>query len=127
MAGRPQLAQVRVLLVDDNATYRQTVRRILSTAAGIEVVGEAADGRDCLTQASELNPDVILLDCSMPGMDGPEAARLLHAIRPDVRVIALSVGDDEDCMREMERAGVAEVFLKSVGPDELSRAILASQ
>ena len=118
-----QLAPLRVLLVDDSSVYRATVRRILSTAAGIEVVGEAEDGRDSLTQASLLKPDVVLMDCSMPEMDGPEAARLLRRMNPLIRIIALSVGDDEDCMKRMAEAGVDEILVKAGSPDEIARAI----
>lgn len=124
MAGRTQVAQMRVLLVDDNPAYRKALRLILSTTAGLEVVGEAVDGRDCLAQASELKPDVIVLDCSMPEMDGPAAARELGVSHPEMRLIGLSVGDDEDCLDDMKRAGVYAVFSKTVGPEELIDAIL---
>ena len=121
---RAQVAPLRVLLVDDSSTYRATVRRILSTAAGIEVVGEAEDGKDSLTQASRLKPDVVLLDCSMPEMEGPEAARLLHELDPGIRIIGLSVGDDDDCVGRMAASGAEVILSKADGPDEIARAIL---
>jgi two-component system NarL family response regulator len=118
-----QVVPVRVLLVDDSSTYRETVRLILSTEEGINVVGEAGDGRDSLTQASLLKPDVVLLDCSMPEMDGPAAARLLRRQHPKIRIIGLSVGDDEDCLHRMAEAGVEEFLSKADGPEEIARAI----
>jgi DNA-binding NarL/FixJ family response regulator len=84
---------VRVLLADDNARFRGTLRRLLERDPDIVVVAEAGDGAEALDLADEVGPDVVLMDVSMPGLDGLEATFELKARLPDVTVLMLSVGD----------------------------------
>jgi DNA-binding NarL/FixJ family response regulator len=116
-----------VVLVDDNAGFRRTVRTLLLTTEDIEVVGEAGDGETSIEEVGRLNPDVVLMDCSMPGMDGPETTRRLNERFPQTKVIALSVGDDPDSLSRMRKAGAKSVVIKGAGPEEISRAIRDSQ
>ncbi len=114
---------IRVLVVDDHAVVREGLRTFLELQDGIEVVGEAADGEQAVTQATELEPDVILMDLVMPGLDGIGAMRELRARASPSRVIVLtSFLDDERLMPALE-AGAAGYLLKDVEPAELARAV----
>jgi DNA-binding NarL/FixJ family response regulator len=123
MGAEIETAPIRVVLVDDNAGFRRTIRTLLLTDEYIEVVGEAGDGKTSLEEVERLMPDVVLMDCEMPGMDGAEATRRLHERFPQVEVIALSVGDDHDKLSRMRSAGAKQVLIKGAGPDEISNAI----
>jgi DNA-binding NarL/FixJ family response regulator len=114
---------IRVLLVDDNPNFLAITRLVLLTTEDIEVVGDADDGEKSLEQVEKLRPDVVVMDCRMPRMDGAEATRQILSTHPETRVVALSIGDDSDLLRRMERAGAHPVVLKGAGPDELGRAI----
>jgi DNA-binding NarL/FixJ family response regulator len=114
---------IRVLLVDDNPNFLAITRQVLMTTEDIEVVGEADDGDRSLEQVERLRPDVVVMDCRMPKMDGAEATRQILLAHPGTRVVALSIGDDEESLRRMARAGAHPVVLKGAGPDELGRAI----
>jgi two-component system nitrate/nitrite response regulator NarL len=123
MEPQQGVERIRVLLVDDNPTFRKTTRLILLTSEDIEVVGEADDGVQSLAEARRLRPDVVLMDCQMPRMDGAEATRRIRQENPGIRVVALTMGDDQEGLERMRDAGVQEVLLKGVGPEEISRAI----
>ena len=112
----------RVLLVDDNPTFRRVTRQIL-TSEDIEVVGEAGDGEESLQAVQTLRPDVVLMDCRMPRMDGPEATRRILQSFPGTRVVALTAGDEIELIDRIERSGATQVLFKGAGPDELSRAV----
>jgi DNA-binding NarL/FixJ family response regulator len=114
---------IRVLLVDDNPNFLAITRQVLMTTEDIEVVGEADDGDRSLEQVERLRPDVVVMDCRMPKMDGAEATRQILLAHPGTRVVALTIGDDEESLRRMARAGAHPVVLKGAGPDELGRAI----
>ncbi|MEA2647510.1 MAG: two-component system, NarL family, invasion response regulator UvrY [Chloroflexota bacterium] len=119
----PQLGRpIRVLLVDDNPKFRQSTRVIL-TSEDIEVVGEADNGEKALEEVRRLTPNVVVMDCRMPRMDGAEATRQILRTHPETRVVALSIGDDSELLRRMERAGARPVVLKGAGPEELGQAI----
>ena len=85
---------IRVLLVDDQALFREGLRTILSLTADVEVVGEAGDGEEAVQQVARLDPDVVLMDLKMPILDGVEATRRLHEQRPACSVIILTTFDD---------------------------------
>jgi DNA-binding NarL/FixJ family response regulator len=117
-------AAVRVMIVDDQALARTGLRMILDVEADLEVVGEAADGQQALLVANETNPDVVLMDVRMPGMDGLEATRrLLVGGDHDPRVIILTTFDLDDYVYEALRAGASGFILKDMPPEQLVAAI----
>jgi DNA-binding NarL/FixJ family response regulator len=113
---------IRVLIADDNAVIRQGVRALLTSGADdIEVVGEAANGREAVEQAERLDPDVVLLDIRMPVMDGVQAAERLS---PRCRVMMLTYSDDEPMVAGAIRAGAHGYLVHGrFEPDELTRAV----
>jgi DNA-binding NarL/FixJ family response regulator len=122
MSGTP----VRVLLVDDQALFREALARLLEVRGEMEVVGEAGDGAAALEQAALLRPDVVLMDLHMPVLDGIAATRRLKAERPEVRVLALTTFDDDEDVFAALRAGAVGYLLKDVSSDRLVEAVLAA-
>lgn len=114
---------IRVLIVDDHAVVREGLRGFLSLQDGLEVAGEAADGREALAAAAELDPDVILMDLVMPVLDGVQAMRELSARGSRSRVIVLTSFLDDERILPAIRAGAAGYLLKDVEPAELARAV----
>jgi NarL family two-component system response regulator LiaR len=114
---------IRVLVVDDHAVVRQGLRTFLSLQDGIEVVGEAADGREAIAAARRLRPDVVLMDLVMPRVDGLQAMRELRDHVPGARVIVLTSFLEDDRLLPAIRAGAAGYLLKNVEPSELARAV----
>ncbi len=122
-AGDTALGRTRVVFADDHKVMRQGLIRLITGQPDIEVVGEAANGREALELARQLRPNVVVMDVSMPEMDGIEATRRIKAELPDVRVIGLSMFEDELLARTMCQAG-AEVFMsKTASSAELLKAI----
>lgn len=118
------LAQkIRVLTVDDHAVVRAGVHQLLESQSEVVVVGEAASGPEALAQAATLKPDVILMDIAMPGMTGLEAAGLLREQCPDVKVLILTMHEDDGYFFHALRAGAAGYILKEASPAELVSAI----
>ena len=116
---------IRILIADDHGVLRAGLRALLSAESDLEVAGEAADGRETLRLVSELDPDVVLLDVNMPGPDGIEVTRRLKALKPEVRVLILTVHEDEGLLREAIRAGASGYILKRAVESELIYAIHA--
>jgi DNA-binding NarL/FixJ family response regulator len=114
---------IRVLLVDDHPRIRRGLRSLLSTCRDIQVVGEAEDGAAALRVASDLRPDVILLDVRLPGPDGIELAYQLRRQMPDARIIILTAYDHEEYVSGALRAGVSAYLLKSTSDETLVDAI----
>ena len=114
---------VRVLIVDDHAIVRKGIRALLSEAGGFEVVGEASNGRSAVLAAEETNPDVILMDLLMPGMDGIEATRLITGRQPKTRILVLTSFAADNKVFPAIKAGALGYLLKDSSPDELVRAI----
>ncbi|HET6550515.1 MAG TPA: response regulator transcription factor [Solirubrobacter sp.] len=114
---------IRVLLVDDDALVRSGLRMMLAGAAEIEVVGEAADGREVLGAVDRHRPDVVLMDIRMPAVDGIEATRLLRAQPSPPAVIVLTTFDADELVLRALRAGAAGFLLKDTPPAEIVRAI----
>ena len=114
---------IRVLVTDDHAIVRKGIRALLATEPDIEVVGEARDGRDAITESQRLRPDVILMDLVMPGMDGLEAIRHIVDRQPEVRILVLTSFDGDDKVFPAIRAGALGYLLKDSGPEELVKAI----
>lgn len=111
----------RVLLADDHRILREALARLLETAC--TVVGTAADGRELLEAAAALRPDVVVLDISMPRLNGIDAARQLLRDQPDVKVIFLTVNEDPDLAAEAFRVGAVGYLLKNSAGSELLQAI----
>lgn len=107
-----QMPQMRVLLVDDHALFREGLAGILSAHPDIEVVSEAEDGLEALVKAQELRPDLILMDVTMPGCDGLEATQLIKAALPDVKIVMLTMHDEDDKLFEAIRSGAEGYLLK---------------
>jgi two-component system, NarL family, response regulator LiaR len=114
---------VRVLIVDDHPVVRHGLRTFLETQAGLEVVGEAADGAEATELAQRLAPDVVLMDLVMPGVDGVAATRRLRELSPTTKVIVLTSFDGDDNVFPAIRAGAAGYLLKDVSPRELADAV----
>ncbi len=120
-------SKVRVLIADDHTMMRQGLSSLLDHYSEIQVVGEAANGEEAVALAEQLQPDVILMDVTMPKMDGIEATKLIKRIRPDVVVIGLSVHTSEQVGRAMTEAGVAAIINKEAASDELYQTIHAAR
>jgi DNA-binding NarL/FixJ family response regulator len=117
---------IRILIADDHAVVRQGLRMFLGLDAELEVVGEAADGAETINQAKALNPDVVLMDLKMPGIDGITATREIRRQLPDVEVIALTSVLEDNAVIEAVRAGAIGYLLKDTQADDLCKAIKAA-
>src|SRR6185437_8115885 len=118
--------RIRILLVDDHAVVREGLRAFLALQDGFEIVGEAADGEEAVERASELEPDVILMDLVMPKRDGVSAMRELRRRGGSAHVIVLTSFLDDDRLLPALEAGAAGYLLKNSQPAELARAIRAA-
>jgi DNA-binding NarL/FixJ family response regulator len=114
---------IRVLIVDDHALVRRGLEQLISSAPDLELAGAAADGEEAVRLASELAPDVILMDLSMPLLDGVEATRRIVAAQPDVHVVVLTSFDDQRRILDALGAGATGYLLKDAEPDEVLAAI----
>jgi DNA-binding NarL/FixJ family response regulator len=116
---------IRVLLADDHAMLRQALRNVLEREHDVEVVAEANNGADALRLARELKPDVVVMDISMPGVDGINATRRLLAATPTARVLALSTHAERHFIMQMLSAGARGYVTKTAGISEMLRAVRA--
>jgi DNA-binding NarL/FixJ family response regulator len=114
---------IRVLIVDDDALMRAGLRGVLSNDAEIEVVGEAADGRDAVYRTRLLSPDVVLMDVRMPDLDGIAATRELLSAFPEVKVVILTTFEEDDYIFGALHAGASGFLLKRSRPEELIAAL----
>ena len=113
---------IRLLLADDHRMLREGLRRTLEEE-GLEVVGEAADGEEALRLAAKLRPDVVLMDVTMPVLDGVEATRQLHEHLPDIPVVILTMHADREVLARAIRAGAAGYLVKDCSTDEVVRTV----
>jgi DNA-binding NarL/FixJ family response regulator len=118
--------KIRVVIADDHAILREGVRALLSAAPDIEVVGQAADGREAIEVCRRLDPDVVLMDIAMPGLGGLEAALELRKEGSRARVLVLSQYEDPEYVRRLLKAGVAGYVLKKSAGTDLVGAIRAA-
>ncbi len=118
--------KIRILLVDDQALFREGLRILLSSQADFEVVAEASNGEEALRMAAVHRPNVVLMDLRMPVLDGVAATRRLHELYPDTRVIALTTFDEDEYIFEGLRAGAFGYLLKDVSSQKLFEAIYAA-
>jgi DNA-binding NarL/FixJ family response regulator len=114
---------IRVLLADDHKLFRDGLRSLIEEQPRMKVVAEAEDGLIALRLAQEVSPDVVVMDISMPNMNGMEAARQILCAAPGVKVLALSMHDDERFVEEMFDAGASGYLLKDCAFEELVHAI----
>jgi DNA-binding NarL/FixJ family response regulator len=119
------MTKLRVLLADDHAVVREGLKAMINGQPGLEVVGEAADGPEALAKAADLDPDVIVVDVSMPGMNGAQVTARLKEARPDRKVLALTVHEDRSYLRRLLEAGASGYVLKQSAASEIVHAIRA--
>jgi len=115
-----------VLVVDDHALFRDGLVRALKAEGDLEVVGESPDGLDAIERASALQPDVILMDVRMPGASGIEATRRIRAAQPAVKIVMLTVSDEEEDLFASIRAGASGYLLKEASSEEIAGAVRAA-
>jgi two-component system response regulator NreC len=115
--------KITVLVCDDHALFREGVKTILNSQPDIEVIGEAADGKEAVEESIRLNPDVVLMDISMPVLKGFDAVRRIRKARSDAKILILTVYDDEDLVARCLDAGAAGYVLKDSPPLQLVYAI----
>src|SRR5579863_9736389 len=119
------MKRIRILLADDHAVVRQCFRMLLSAHEDLEIVGEAGNGREAVELAARLRPDVVVMDVTMPELNGIEATRRMTADNPHIRVVALSMHKDSVYVREILRAGARGYLLKDSVADDLVAAVRA--
>lgn len=117
---------IRLLLVDDHAVVRSGLKMLLSGQKEMEIVGEAASAGEAMTETARLNPTVILMDIGLPDKTGIEATREIKAKFPDVKIVALTIHEDEEYFFQMLNAGASGYVPKRAAPDELITAINAA-
>ena len=117
------LKPIRVFIAEDHAIVRKGVRTLLSLEKDIQVVGEAATGREAVRQVNDLKPDVVLMDLVMPEMDGIAATRAILANYPKIKIIAMTSFEQEELVHGVLAAGAISYLLKNVTSDELAKAI----
>jgi len=118
-------SKIRVMIVDDHSLVREGICALLKYYEDVEVVGEAADGREAISAAEKLNPDVILMDIAMPGLGGLEATIEIKKRSPDIKVLVLSQYDDREYVSRFLKANVSGYILKRAVGGELITAIRA--
>lgn len=114
---------IKVMLVDDHTLVRKGISNILSSEPDLKVIGEACDGLEALEKARELLPDVILMDIYMPGYDGLTATRQIKRELPEVRIVILTVSDEEQNLFDAIKAGAQGYLLKKIEPRELCEMV----
>lgn len=114
---------IRVLLADDHTLFRRGLASLLAEQPDLEVVGEAASGEEAIERARELMPDVVLMDVRMPGLGGLEATRRLKDEMPYVKILILTVSEDEEDLFAAMKSGAQGYLLKNIDPDDLVTAI----
>ena len=116
---------MRLLIADDHAFYREGIRTMLLGQPDMEVVGESSDGDETVRRAETLQPDVVLMDIKMPGINGIEATRRILHTSPHMKVLVITMFEDDDSVFAAMRAGARGYLLKDADQDELVRAVKA--
>jgi DNA-binding NarL/FixJ family response regulator len=116
-------ATLRVIIADDHTAFRDGLRALLRTVDGLTVVAQASSGEETVTRARDLQPDVILMDLNMPGLDGIEATRRIVAASPHIAVLVLTMYEDDDSIFAALRAGARGYLLKGADRAEIVRAV----
>jgi NarL family two-component system response regulator LiaR len=125
MTGKDE--KIRVLIVDDHAVVRSGLSGFLAAYDDLELAGEASSGEIALTMCGNVDPDVVLMDLVMPGMDGAEATQAIRGRCPDIQVIALTSFKNDDLVQRALKAGAIGYLLKNVSAEELADAIRAAR
>ncbi|HXF56173.1 MAG TPA: response regulator transcription factor [Actinomycetota bacterium] len=115
--------RLRVLIVDDHALFRRGLQMVLKQEPDIEVVGEAGDGNEAVQKAQELMPDVILMDVRMPRRSGIEATKQIKELLPHVKILMLTISDEEADLFDAIKAGAAGYLLKEISIEEVAEAV----
>ncbi len=116
-------SRIRLLVADDHKIVREGLVSLLNEQQDIDVIGEAGNGREAVALASRLHPDVIIMDISMPLMNGDEATRQIKKLIPEIHIIALSMFEEEEMLQKMFRAGAEGYVLKTAPSAQLLAAI----
>jgi DNA-binding NarL/FixJ family response regulator len=116
---------LRILVADDHAIVRQGLKLLIDSQQDMQVVAEAADGNAALERADAVKPDIVVMDISMPGMNGLTATRMLKERQPQVTIVALTRHEDEAYLEELLRAGASAYILKQSAPADFLQAIRA--
>ena len=122
-AKKSQSDTLRVLIADDHALFRRGLEMVLEKESDIEVVGEAVDGNDAVEKAQELMPDVVLMDVRMPKHSGIEATGRIKELLPHVKIMMLTISDEEADLYESIKAGASGYLLKEISTEEVADAI----
>lgn len=117
--------KIRVIIAEDHETVREGLKLIINTQPDMEVTGEAGNGRDAVRLAKELAPDVLLMDVSMPELNGLKAAAQLKRVAPDIKILTLTRHTDQAYLQELLEAGVSGYVLKQSAATDLIRAVRA--
>ena len=123
MNTNPVSNPIRILICDDHVLFSEGIKAILRAQTGIEVVGEVRDGRQALEKVKELHPDVVLMDIAMPDLSGFEATRRIQEIEPSIRVLMLTMHDEEELVARCLEAGAAGYVIKDAPATQLVYAI----
>jgi DNA-binding NarL/FixJ family response regulator len=125
VAKRRQSAKTRIVLADDHPLLRKALKDLLEKENDFAIIGEAGDGKEAVKLATETSPDVVVMDISMPNLDGLQATQQIKARCPNVAVLVLTVHTDDECILEILQAGAAGYLLKSAFGDEVVQAVRA--
>jgi NarL family two-component system response regulator LiaR len=125
VASTKHSPKTRIVLADDHPLLRQALKDVLQKESTFEIVGEAGEGEQAVKLAAELTPDVVIMDISMPNLDGLQATQQIKATCPNVAVLVLTVHTDDECILEILKAGAAGYLIKSAFGDEVIHAVRA--
>lgn len=114
---------IRILIADDHQLFREGIVNLLSASPQIEIVDQAGNGQEAIEKAKKLKPDIVIMDLSMPVINGVDATRILHKELPEIRVLALSMHADKNYIKEALEAGVSGYLFKNCTYDQLIEAI----
>lgn len=117
------MSKMKVLIVDDHVIVREGLRALLETQPDIKIVGEAANGQEALNKVVEVKPDIVLMDITMPGINGLEATRQIKQRNPDVKILVLTVHEGDEYFFKMLTAGASGYFVKGGSSSELVSAM----